>query len=396
MSRTLRVFLGVGGVPGHAYPAFALARALVDRGHEVAIETFARWRDVVGELGARYLPGPERIVFPGPAEPGDPDPDFATVVRGLLPVFDEIDPDVVIADLFGTAPAVAAELSGRRRATLVQHSWSEYGAGVPPWSSGCQIPRTRLGTAFWRVAGLAEEVRRYRGKRRGDRARLQLGLPRQRRGGPTLSEELVLVATYPQLEYPRPRPPHVHVTGPMQFELEAADVELPPGDAPLVVVAASMGLDRERGLLSIALASLAGEPVRVLATINERGAEWPGRVPANARVVDWLAYSQVLPEASALITRGGHGTVVRALAHGVPVLACPAGGDQAENAVRLAWAGAGLMLPRPFLSPGPLRQALRRLLADPGLAARAAELAAWSREHDGAERGAELIEETFG
>jgi UDP:flavonoid glycosyltransferase YjiC (YdhE family) len=77
------------------------------------------------------------------------------------------------------------------------------------------------------------------------------------------------------------------------------------------------------------------------------------------------------------------------------VLACPAGGDQAENAMRLAWAGAGLMLPRRLVAPAPIRMATRRLLGDPAIARRAAEIAAWGREHDGAERAAELLEETF-
>ena len=396
MTRSLRAFIGAGGVPGHAYPAFALARALVERGHEVTIETLECWRHVVVDLGAAFRAAPQRIVFPGPAGPEDTDPDFATVVRGLLPVFEELDPCVVITDTFGIAPAIAAELAGRRTATLVPHPWSDYRGIVPPWSSGFLPPRTRLGRAAWLVADVAEEIRRHRGKARDDRMRDQLGLSRRRRGGATLSDELVLVATYPQLEYPLPRPPAVRIAGPMLYERPHPDVELPPGDDPLVLVAASIGLDRGRSLLGAALDGLAGEPVRVLATVNEHGARWPGPVPANARVVDWISYAQVLPEASAVITRGGHGTIARALADGVPVLACPAGGDQAENATRLAWAGAGMMLPRRLVAPGPIRLATRRLLSEPGFSARAAEIEEWGREHDGAERGAELIEETFG
>ena len=43
--------------------------------------------------------------------------------------------------------------------------------------------------------------------------------------------------------------------------------------------------------------------------------------------------------------------------------------------------------------PGPLRWAVRRMLDDPGFAERAAGIAAWARENDGAQRGAELVEE---
>jgi UDP:flavonoid glycosyltransferase YjiC (YdhE family) len=37
--------------------------------------------------------------------------------------------------------------------------------------------------------------------------------------------------------------------------------------------------------------------------------------------------------------------------------------------------------------------AARRILDDPSFATRAGELAAWANEHNGAERGAELVEQ---
>ena len=77
-----------------------------------------------------------------------------------------------------------------------------------------------------------------------------------------------MVATYPQLEYPRSWPGHVHVTGPMGFEMPSPDVELPEGDGPLVLVAPSTAQDPECRLVRSALAALADEPVRVVATTN--------------------------------------------------------------------------------------------------------------------------------
>ena len=41
----------------------------------------------------------------------------------------------------------------------------------------------------------------------------------------------------------------------------------------------------------------------------------------------------------------GHGTLMRALTSGVPVVACPAAGDMNENAARADWAGVGVRLP---------------------------------------------------
>jgi UDP:flavonoid glycosyltransferase YjiC (YdhE family) len=84
--------------------------------------------------------------------------------------------------------------------------------------------------------------------------------------------------------------------------------------------------------------------------------------------------------------------VVRALSEGVPLVVCPAGGDMGENGARVAWTGAGLMLPRALLAPGPLRWAIRRVLANRSFAERARRIADWGRDNDGAARGAELLE----
>ena len=130
----------------------------------------------------------------------------------------------------------------------------------------------------------------------------------------------------------------------------------------------------------------------MLATINARGERWHGPVPANAAVVDWLSYEQVMPAAALVVTTGGHGTVARSLAAGRPVLVWPAGADTAENGARVTWAGAGLSVPRRLQGRGALRGAARRLLGDPRFTNRAGEIAAWARHNDGAARGADLVE----
>jgi UDP:flavonoid glycosyltransferase YjiC (YdhE family) len=63
-----------------------------------------------------------------------------------------------------------------------------------------------------------------------------------------------------------------------------------------------------------------------------------------------------------------------------------------ENAARIAWAGAGVRLPRRFAAPRPVRLAVGRALSEPRLRARARELADWSAGHDAPGRAAELVE----
>jgi UDP:flavonoid glycosyltransferase YjiC (YdhE family) len=209
-----------------------------------------------------------------------------------------------------------------------------------------------------------------------------------------ISRELALVATFPQLEYPRDAPsPAIRITGPLLWEQPYGDVELPRGDGPLVLVAPSTSQDPDGDLLRAALEGLADEPVRVLATTNRRAPARPLPTPANARVVDWVSYAKTMPRCQAVVCHAGHGTVGRAFACGVPVVACPHAGDMAENAARIRWARLGVSLPRRFQTSRGVRLAVRRLLADPGYAERAKELERWSAGHDGAAAAADAVEE---
>jgi UDP:flavonoid glycosyltransferase YjiC (YdhE family) len=99
--------------------------------------------------------------------------------------------------------------------------------------------------------------------------------------------------------------------------------------------------------------------------------------------------------ADLVVCHGGHGTVARSLAHGVPVLCCPAVGDMAENGARVGWAGVGLSLPWRLLGERTLRVAARRVLRDAAFRERSGEVAAWAAGHDGARTGATLVE-SFG
>jgi UDP:flavonoid glycosyltransferase YjiC (YdhE family) len=177
------------------------------------------------------------------------------------------------------------------------------------------------------------------------------------------------------------------------WEPPAEDVELPPGDEPLVLIAPSTAQDPEQRMLRAALQGLAGAPVRVLATWNRRLPAHPLPAPANARLVDWVPYSRTMPLCDVVVCHAGHGTLVRALACGCAVVACPAVGDMNENAARLDWAGAGVRVPRRFTSPRPIRLAVERTLTEPSIRARARELARWASGHDPGGRAAELIED---
>jgi UDP:flavonoid glycosyltransferase YjiC (YdhE family) len=388
----MRFLVGAFGDPGHVFPAIALGRSLASRGHEVTVETWEERRAAVESAGLGFVPAEEYQTFP-PADPSlSGSAHAAEAAEGLLPLLEEMRPHAVISDILTLAPALAAEVAGVPRVTLIPHIYPVVEPGLPFFAIGLQPPRTPLGRGVWRAGRRALDSGLERGQRELNQQRERLGLPPIGGFHGGISRELALVGTFPQLEYPRRWPAEVEVTGPMSFELSYPRIELPPGEEPLVLVAPSTAHDSGNRLVRTALRALAKEPVRVVATTNRVVPQRPIEVPGNARLVDWLSYSQVMPAAALVISHGGHGTVARALAAGAPVLASPFTGDMRETAMRVSWAGAGLSLPWRLCRPAPLRWATRRILDDPSFTRRARELAAWAREHEGAERGAELVE----
>ena len=277
MSGRARAFLSVFGVAGHVFPAVALARALRERGCEVWLETRPRWRDLAEEAGLRFVAAPDHIAFPEPL-PGMPArPTMADSVRSLEPVLRDVQPDVVVNDLFTLPAALAAELARMRRATMIAHPYPVNEPGMPYFMVGLLPPRTPIGAVVLRAAQpwFARRERRQRAAQNA--VRQELGLPPTERTFATISNELALVGTFPQLEYPRTWPSHVRVTGPWLFEPTSPAVELPHGEEPLVVVAASSAQDRELDVVRTSLEALADEPVRLLVTLSGRDLESPGR-----------------------------------------------------------------------------------------------------------------------
>jgi len=389
-ARPRRFFLGAFGDPGHAFPMLALGTRLVDRGHEVTFETWKRWREHVEDAGMRFIAAPEYPVFPTRERPLK---HYEAVVLATAQTQEAVRrsaPDVVVHDILTLAPAMAGELEQVPVATLIPHVHPSSVRGSPPYSFGARWPRTRFGRTLWRTLERPVQTGLRQGRAELNEARSKLGLPPITRLHGGISDRLCLVGTFPQLEYPRAWPDEVQIVGPLLWEPPFHDTEPPPGDEPLVLVAVSTAQDPDHELLQAALLGLAGSPVRVLAATNRKPLRHHVDVAANIKLVDWISYSRTMPRCAAVISHAGHGTVVKALASGVPVLAVPHSGDMGENAARIDWAGVGVRLPWRLLRPATLGLALQRTLATPSLAARARELKAWATINDGATRAADV------
>jgi UDP:flavonoid glycosyltransferase YjiC (YdhE family) len=382
----LRVLLGAFGDPGHAFPMIALGCELLARGHEVGVETWKRWREPVEAAGMTFAAAPEYLVWPTPDQPLKPYEAAVLAAETTRGFVSDFAPDVAVADILTTAVALAAELEDVPVATLVPHIYPDLPPGFPPFSIGARLPRTAVGRAMWRPTYRLVAIGLEQGRQEYNECRARLGLPALPYVHTGLSRGLTMVATFPQLEYPRAWPAWTRVVGPLLWEPGGPVATLPAGDGPVVLVATSTSQDRGNRLLEAALEGLADEPVRVVAISAPRDA------PANAVLVPWLSYARTMPLCDLVITHGGHGTLARALASGCPVLVSPAGGDMAESAARVDWAGVGVRLAPRFCTPGGVRLAARRALRDARLRERAAQFSSWAAAHPGPATAATQLE----
>jgi UDP:flavonoid glycosyltransferase YjiC (YdhE family) len=383
----VRVLLGAFGDPGHAFPMLALGTELLARGHTVGVETWKRWREPVEAAGMTFAAAPEYLVWPSPDQPLKPYEAAVLAAETTREFVRDFAPDVVVADILTTAVALAAELEGVPLATLVPHVFPDLPPGFPPFSIGARMPRTALGRALWRQTDRLVAIGLEQGRQEYNACRGKLGLPALPYVHTGLSRSLTMVATFPQLEYPRVWPAWTRVVGPLLWE-PGGPVAVPvEGRGPVVLVATSTSQDRANKLLDATLEGLADEPVRVIAISSDARA-----APANAVLVPWLSYAQTMPLCDLVITHGGHGTLARALMSGCPVLVSPAGGDMAESAARVDWAGVGVRLAPRFCTPRGVRLAVRRALRSARLRERAAQFSSWAAAHPGPVTAATQLE----
>ncbi|WP_214403731.1 glycosyltransferase [Pseudonocardia lacus] len=96
------------------------------------------------------------------------------------------------------------------------------------------------------------------------------------------------------------------------------------------------------------------------------------RLPPNVRATGWVPLDRALEHADALVHHGGAGSLVQALACGVPQLVVPGAGDRRHNAELVARRGVGLARPARRISADDLT----RLVGDAALREAAEDVAA--------------------
>jgi UDP:flavonoid glycosyltransferase YjiC (YdhE family) len=376
------LFTFAGGT-GHFMPLLPFARAAEAAGHVVAfgaqpgvLTTVEEAGFIAFDTGGRTLlvtsertpllevdmAREERAVRDGYA--GRTARERATNVRRLCEAW---HPDILVCDEMDFGAVVAAEASGIPYATVVC-----IGSGSFVWPELVGQPLDDL--------------------------RLQHGLPPDP-GLSMLRRYLILSPFPPSFRDPEnPLPPNAQA-----IRLAAADSGGDDADASWLLARASRPLvyftlgtifNLESGdLFERVLAGLRDLPVDVVVTVGrELEPHMLGPQPPNVRVSNYIPQSLLLPHADLCVSHGGSGSVVGALAHGVPMVLLPIGADQPLNAARCAELGVARVLNALEATPQDVQDAATAVLEETGYARNARRLEAEIAALPGPDYGVRLLE----
>jgi UDP:flavonoid glycosyltransferase YjiC (YdhE family) len=364
---TLRFLFAFVGGRGHLDPLLPMARAAQSRDHTVAFTCSRSMVETVRREGFETVADPavaEPIAIPiaAPAEPGpllrvdrtreerDLREKFAgegarTEAARVLRTAPVWRADVVVCDEVDLGAVIGAERLGLPCATLV----------VLP-AGGMLRPDV--------VAATLDDVR------------AEHGLPSDpdmalARGG------LVIDPARPGYRDPRDPLPgstvRIALTRPRAGAATLLPWEAVRPDGPAVYVTLGTVFPGESGdLLARLLAAFDDHPGDVLLTVgSEIDPASYGPVSRHIHVERFVAQARVLPNVAVVVSHGGSGTVLGALAHGRPMVLLPIGADQPWNGDRCVAIGVARVLDSTLATAADIRMAVRDVLADPALKAAA-------------------------
>jgi zeaxanthin glucosyltransferase len=349
-------------VVARLWPAVAIGDALAAGGHEVA------WCGPESNLGP--LLGPGATIYPtGQRSYREFHKSGTAAVRELWDEYvvplnrfiqgpvdravAEYQPDVVVADQYALAGALAAYKQGVR--------WASLCAGVleltpPAGEPGLQeFVRSRLQQA-WERAGLPSD----------DRVDLRF------------SPHLVIATTSAALTGPVPMPDNCVLVGaalgPRRTDPGFDWDWLDPGRRHVLVTAGTLSAHLVHGFVPRMMAALEPMAGRVQAVLNASQELMPDP-PSHVLVTPRIPMLELMPRLDAVVCTGGQSTVNEALVCGVPLVVAPIRLGELSVAEQVTLAGAGIAVSFAEATPAQLAAAVTALLDEPGYRAQARRIA---------------------
>jgi MGT family glycosyltransferase len=383
---------------GNVRPVLATAADLCERGHDVYLLSNPSLAAQVGKTGAAFLPF-ERV---SPHDPSSPETDIVRAYEGrtiaqtndiigrrlvygcapevcadTLDAIDACSPDLVVADYVLVGAMVAARARNRQ---LVVVSDVMYPLPYP------ERPR-RASTYAYLFDRLIKKGLPELNELRSSHGLAEFASPGE------LYDEASLFVVMTYRAYGGFDLPERGVYAGQQLKLPTELAEPPAAhDRPLILVCFSTihteGQDQCLSRLTECLGLL---PVRALVGLGSVPSMDQNRVPANVEMKAYIPLEELLPNASLIISHAGGGTVLRALAFGVPQLCIPFIQDQFDCAGLATGLGVALTVKK-TASRDELGEAIRELLYDPTYRTRAREVAREVRAEHEDQMAAKAIE----
>jgi MGT family glycosyltransferase len=203
-----------------------------------------------------------------------------------------------------------------------------------------------------------------------------------------------------EFEYPRQNlPPWFHFTGTYHTASSRTEVPFPFEQLtgkPLIY--ASMGTLQNRivEVFQTIAAACAGLDAQLVISLG--GSATPDafpNLPGNPIVVRYAPQLALLERATMMITHAGMNTTMECIKYGVPMVAIPVANDQPGVAARIAWNGAGELIPLKQLCVPKLRIAVQKVLTQQSYQENALRLQAAMQRSGGVTWAADIIEQVI-
>nr|WP_030713670.1 macrolide-inactivating glycosyltransferase [Streptomyces sp. NRRL F-2580] len=378
---------------GHVNPSIEVIRELVARGHRVSYAIPAAFAEKIAETGATP------VIYTSTL-PTDDDPeawgtelienlepfldDAVQALPQLAAAFDGDEPDLVLHDITSYPAPVLAHRWGVPAVSLSPNlvAWEGYEQEVAE-PMFAELKASERGRAYYaRFAawltenGLPDDVDRFQGR------------PRR---------SLVLI--------PRALQPHADRVDESAYTFVGAcqGDRAPQGrwhrpataeGKKVVLVSLGSAFTKQPAFYRACIDAFADLPDwHVVLQIGKFTDEAElGEIPANVEVHRWVPQLDILRQADAFITHAGAGGSQEGLATATPMVAVPQAVDQFGNADMLVSLGVARHVPMADADARTLREAVLALVADPEVAARAADVRARMAAEGGTRQAAYLIE----